>query len=113
MELGIDVGDLDQVIQLDAPGSRGLVQRIGRTGRRTGSRSGCTFACGWWQAVALLQLAESSWVEDNIPLRALHVRTPDPGPGGSPKDISHHAVLPVLSEGYQPPFRIAPQALGA
>ena len=35
LELGIDVGDLDRVIQIDAPGRvASFLQRIGRTGRR-------------------------------------------------------------------------------
>ncbi len=36
LELGIDVGDLDRVIQIDAPPTiAAFVQRLGRTGRRT------------------------------------------------------------------------------
>jgi ATP-dependent Lhr-like helicase len=38
LELGIDVGDLDRVIQLDAPVTvASFLQRLGRTGRRPGS----------------------------------------------------------------------------
>jgi ATP-dependent helicase Lhr and Lhr-like helicase len=38
LELGIDVGDLDRVIQLDAPTTvASFLQRLGRTGRRGGS----------------------------------------------------------------------------
>ena len=37
LELGIDVGELDQVIQMDAlSSSSAFLQRVGRTGRRTG-----------------------------------------------------------------------------
>lgn len=36
LELGIDVGDLDRVIQIDAPPTvAGFLQRLGRTGRRS------------------------------------------------------------------------------
>src|SRR5690606_17251220 len=46
MELGIDVGDLDQVLQVDAPTSvASFLQRMGRTGRRAGTRANCTFFC--------------------------------------------------------------------
>ena len=39
LELGIDVGDLDRVIQIDSPTTfAGFLQRLGRTGRRPGSR---------------------------------------------------------------------------
>src|SRR5664280_3191805 len=42
LELGIDVGDLDRVIQLDAPGTvASFLQRLGRTGRRAGTHRNC------------------------------------------------------------------------
>jgi ATP-dependent Lhr-like helicase len=44
LELGIDVGDLDRVIQIDAPTSvASFLQRMGRTGRRSGTLRNCTF----------------------------------------------------------------------
>jgi len=44
LELGIDVGDLDRIIQIDAPHSvASFLQRLGRTGRRSGTRRNCLF----------------------------------------------------------------------
>ena len=44
LELGIDVGDLDRVIQVnDPPTVAAFLQRIGRTGRRAGSTRNCLF----------------------------------------------------------------------
>jgi ATP-dependent Lhr-like helicase len=44
LELGIDVGDLDRVIQVNAPPTvAAFLQRIGRTGRRPGSTRNCLF----------------------------------------------------------------------
>ena len=44
LELGIDVGDLDRVIQIDAPAPvSSFLQRMGRTGRRPGTARNCLF----------------------------------------------------------------------
>src|SRR5205823_9259461 len=44
LELGIDVGDLDRVVQVDAPWSvASFLQRMGRTGRRAGVARNCLF----------------------------------------------------------------------
>jgi ATP-dependent Lhr-like helicase len=92
MELGIDVGDLDQVLQVDAPASvASFLQRLGRTGRRAGSRANCRFFClsaeSLLQTVALLRLAEAGWVEDvTPPSRAMHV-------------LAHQVMALVLQEG--------------
>jgi ATP-dependent Lhr-like helicase len=44
LELGVDVGDLDRVIQVNDPSTvAAFLQRVGRTGRRPGSRRNCLF----------------------------------------------------------------------
>ena len=44
LELGLDVGDLDRVVQVGAPPSvASFLQRMGRTGRRPGTRRNCLF----------------------------------------------------------------------
>ncbi|MFC0315116.1 DEAD/DEAH box helicase [Gordonia phosphorivorans] len=44
LELGIDVGDLDRVIQINAPRTvSSFLQRLGRTGRRPGTVRNCLF----------------------------------------------------------------------
>jgi ATP-dependent Lhr-like helicase len=68
LELGIDVGDLDRVIQIDAPLTvSSLLQRMGRTGRRTGSRRNCLFLTtsdeALLAAAALLALWSRGFVE--------------------------------------------------
>jgi ATP-dependent helicase Lhr and Lhr-like helicase len=68
LELGIDVGDLDRVLQAEAPDTvSSFLQRMGRTGRRAGQASNTTFLCetteGVIQAIALVELAKSGWVE--------------------------------------------------
>lgn len=72
LELGIDVGDLDHVLQIDAPSSvSSFLQRMGRTGRRAGSRRNCTFLTlsdkGLKMAMAIVELWRSGWVEDVQP----------------------------------------------
>jgi len=44
LELGLDVGDLDRVIQINAPVTvAAFLQRLGRSGRRSGTRRNCLF----------------------------------------------------------------------
>ncbi len=69
LELGIDVGDLDRVLQANAPETVGsFLQRMGRTGRREGQAANTTFLCesteAVLQSIALIELAKSGWVED-------------------------------------------------
>lgn len=68
LELGIDVGDLDRVIQIDAPTTvASFLQRLGRTGRRPGSTRNCLFLTldesGLLAAAALLLQWSRGWVE--------------------------------------------------
>jgi ATP-dependent helicase Lhr and Lhr-like helicase len=68
LELGIDVGDLDLVLQANAPSTvSSFLQRLGRTGRREGQRANTTFFCEntetVLQAIALIELAKKGWVE--------------------------------------------------
>lgn len=68
LELGIDVGDLDRVIQVDAPSTvASFLQRLGRTGRRPGTRRNCLFLATdedtLLRAAALLRLWDEEFVE--------------------------------------------------
>ncbi|MFD0819458.1 DEAD/DEAH box helicase [Micromonospora zhanjiangensis] len=72
LELGIDVGDLDRVIQINAPRTvASFLQRIGRTGRRPGSVRNCLFLAldspGLLHAAGLLTLWGRGWVEAVVP----------------------------------------------
>jgi len=69
LELGIDVGDLDRVLQAEVPDTVGsFLQRMGRTGRRAGQAANTSFFCqepqSVLQAIALVELAKAGWVED-------------------------------------------------
>ena len=75
MELGIDIGDLDLVLQADAPKTvASLLQRMGRTGRRPGTVANFRMLClsseSMLQAVALLRLMERGYIEDLRPHRS-------------------------------------------
>lgn len=72
LELGIDVGDLDRVIQINAPGSvAAFLQRLGRTGRRTGTTRNALFLAtsdeGLMRAAGLLLLWGRGFVEPVVP----------------------------------------------
>ncbi|WP_101831128.1 DEAD/DEAH box helicase, partial [Frankia canadensis] len=68
LELGIDVGDLDRVIQINAPTTvASFLQRLGRTGRRPGTTRNCLFLAlgdtGLVHAAGLLTLWGRGFVE--------------------------------------------------
>jgi ATP-dependent Lhr-like helicase len=79
LELGIDVGDLDHVLQIDSPPSvASFLQRMGRTGRRPETISNCTLLLTKentaLQAAAIVDLHRQGYVEPVRPdRRAAHI----------------------------------------
>lgn len=68
LELGIDVGDLDRVLQIDAPPTvASFLQRMGRTGRRGDTMRNCLFLATndntLNQAAALIDLWAEGFIE--------------------------------------------------
>jgi ATP-dependent Lhr-like helicase len=68
LELGVDVGSLDRVIQIDSPSRvSSLLQRMGRTGRRPDTTRNCLFLAtrddALIQAAGLIDLWEEGYVE--------------------------------------------------
>jgi len=68
LELGIDVGDLDRVVQIDAPYTvSSFLQRLGRSGRREGTRRNCLFLAtseeSLLRALGLSKLWSEGYVE--------------------------------------------------
>lgn len=77
LELGIDIGDLDRVIQIDAPRTvASFLQRLGRTGRRPGTARNALFLAtssdAFLEAAGLLLLWKRGFVEPITP--PLHPR---------------------------------------
>ena len=81
LELGIDVGNLDRIIQIDCPNTvASFLQRIGRTGRRPGTRRNCLFLATSQPALhrttALVALWEAGFVEPiSAPAAPYHILT--------------------------------------
>ena len=79
LELGLDVGDLDRVIQIDAPATvSSFLQRMGRTGRRADNPSNCLFLAtsdeGLLRAAALVRLWKQGFVEPvDAPPKPFHI----------------------------------------
>ena len=79
LELGLDVGDLDRVIQIDAPGTvSSFLQRMGRTGRRAGALRNCLFLAtsdeGLLRGAAIIDLWKQGYVEPvEAPQRPFHI----------------------------------------
>lgn len=72
LELGVDVGNLDRVIQIDSPPTvSSFLQRMGRTGRRAGGIRNCLFLATkeemCLQAAALIELWSEGFVEPIVP----------------------------------------------
>jgi ATP-dependent Lhr-like helicase len=68
LELGVDVGDLDRVIQVGAPWSvSSFLQRLGRTGRRPGTNRNCLFLTttedAFLRAAGIARLCSEGYVE--------------------------------------------------
>lgn len=79
LEMGIDIGDLEHIVQINAPYSvNSYLQRLGRAGRRKNSKQTFTFICrhrfALLQATALTELHRQGYVEPIIPQRmAIHL----------------------------------------
>ncbi|MCQ6269118.1 DEAD/DEAH box helicase [Pseudarthrobacter sp. R1] len=79
LELGIDVGDLDRMIQIDSPRTvASFLQRLGRTGRRPGTSRNALFLTktpsSLLQAAGLLHLWSEGFVEPVVsPPNPLHI----------------------------------------
>jgi ATP-dependent Lhr-like helicase len=84
LELSIDVGDLDRVIQIDAPWSvSSFLQRMGRTGRRTRTARNCLFLVtsdeGLLRAAGPIELWRSGFIEPAVPPpEPLHILAQQP-----------------------------------
>jgi ATP-dependent Lhr-like helicase len=68
LELGIDIGTIDKVVQIDATHSiSSLVQRVGRSGRKDGECAGlCLYATNEWdllQSIACWLLYREGYIE--------------------------------------------------
>jgi ATP-dependent Lhr-like helicase len=93
LELGIDVGDLDRVIQIDSPATvASFLQRLGRTGRRAGTSRNMLFlttgdGLAPLQAAGLLHLWAQGYVEPvEAPPLPLHL-------------LAHQLLAYVIQEG--------------
>jgi ATP-dependent Lhr-like helicase len=91
LELGIDVGDLDHVIQIDAPSSvSSFLQRMGRAGRRAGTTANCTFLAtdddSLLRAAAIIDLFRNGYVEPARPS------------AWSPHVLAHQAIALSMQE---------------
>lgn len=92
LELGIDVGDLDRVVQIDAPGSvSSFLQRLGRTGRRAGTTRNLLFLTtgedALWTAAGIARLWRRGFVE------------PVAGPPLPAHLLAHQLLALALQEG--------------
>lgn len=106
LELGIDVGDLDKVIQIDSPSTvSSFLQRMGRTGRRSGSRRNCLFLTtnddAFLLALGVTQRWSEAWVEAAVP------------PGKPWAIVAQQAMATTLERGELPEHQLTEVLSGA
>jgi len=79
LELGLDVGDLDRVVQVGAPPSvASFLQRMGRTGRRAGTARNCLLLATDDEELLICLALASLWREGKVepvvaPPRPAHI----------------------------------------
>jgi ATP-dependent Lhr-like helicase len=77
LELGIDIGSVDEVVQIDATNSiASLIQRVGRSGRQNGAKSNLfLYATDRWsllQSLACWQLYKDKFIEPSEPMNLVY-----------------------------------------
>ncbi|MEL1254160.1 DEAD/DEAH box helicase [Flavobacterium sp. DGU38] len=77
LELGIDIGSVDEVVQIDATNSiASLIQRVGRSGRQNGAKSNLfLYATDKWsllQSLACWQLYKEKFIEPSEPMNFVY-----------------------------------------
>jgi len=110
LELGIDVGDLDRVLQLEAPTTvASFLQRLGRTGRRAGSRRNCLFLAtnrdSLIRAAALIRLWKTGYIEPlqpplaPYPVIAQQIMALIRQEGGCSRRFDDHTIRRAIGQG--------------
>jgi len=104
LELGIDIGSVEKVVQIDATHSiASLIQRVGRSGRKDGQASSLLlYATGKWsllQSLACWELYKQQFIEP--PFVAL-----------KPFDLFAHQILAVVKQYSGLPISILKTELG-
>lgn len=77
LELGIDIGSVDEIVQIDATNSiASLIQRVGRSGRQNGAKSNLfLYATDKWsllQSLACWQLYKDKFIEPSEPMTLVY-----------------------------------------
>lgn len=90
LELGIDIGNIDLVVQIDSTFSvSALKQRLGRSGRKAGAHQMlqlyATEPANLLRAIAVMELSLDHWVE---PVKTYKV----------PYDISFHQIISICAQ---------------
>lgn len=97
LELGIDIGSIDLVIQYGSPRQVSkLVQRVGRSGHGIGRKSKGVLICNsmddYLEAAAILQKSKQKWLE--------FPKIPD-----KPWDVLCHQIIGICIDLEQPSFK--------